>query len=229
MRTKFFSTALAGALMLTQTTSAAETMEDLKRKARELGQQTCPGSKPISNDILDRIIPQFHAEPGEEYAELCSWGNVPCGWEAPDAGQAPPGKLPPLHADCMPVRELLKKISKRQPQYSWSAMNGVINIQPADKKKRSAVYDRKIPDLSIEDVSLGSAFRRICKAAQIPDGGASLRAFRQAGQTPVPVRISIRLKGMTAREAFNAIVRKDGKSSWMGSGRFCPSVTQRWE
>jgi|GEM_PF-2593575 len=162
---------------------------------------------------LNASIEDLSAFVGNEYWDLCSTQNQPCGLEELSCGDlrsdTPKGaKL--VHIKKTTFRNALDEVSRAHPRYHWVVRNDVINIEPVHRT----------------DVDLLSTKMSTVSFRGIPSDQAAFLAFKQAGVLLSNSRattgpggeaypaINLDLKDVTLRDVLNAIATADGHMFW---------------
>jgi hypothetical protein len=160
-----------------------------------------------------------------QFQELCFRADLPCGRASVSGDDwALMARDKAIRLRNPTVKTILDMIVSQHPEYRWFVDRGVINLvhrEVLEKRIRlPSPLERRIKSLDIVDAPLDLAAFQICQQAGMncrhamgtaiegDDEGLSLKSqftYR---------RITLHLSNISFREALNALVRKDGHSSW---------------
>lgn len=116
------------------------------------------------------------------------------------------------------LRQLLDAIVTADPRYRWEAKDGVINLLPADGEP--ALLGIRINEFQVENVTF--ALDALDKLLALPEVKKRMDELDlkpgltlvKSLSSPNPPKFSVQCKGITLREALNAIARAQGRGVW---------------
>lgn len=168
-------------------------------------------------EMLAMKVEPFGAASGQEFLELCYRACIPCGFAAmaPGLVQKLVRRNGRTQLKGKTVREILEHlIAGPMKGYAWRISGGVLEMLPKDVMdgRQSSVLNKHMPSVIVENLDVKTAAIRICEEARIAEG--HFTEALQVAALPDYGKISIHLEDVGVREALNAVVRADGKSSW---------------
>lgn len=167
--------------------------------------------------ILNRMIraDAFSNSTPDIYA-MCELVDVPCGIEISRLDWPLRGTTGRRFSqrEKVSMQRLLNSLIERHPKYSWRIEGGVVLVTPNANGRETgqgSPLDASIDSLQLDNVPLDLAAVEMCQHA---GRFCAREGISIVGGIGTPRRISLRLQGITLRDALNELVRKDGHSLW---------------
>jgi len=201
-------------------------------------QQQKPEPTNVGANLLSRNVSWREPESTEADIVLVTdleTARIPGGmFRARKCGDVEPKLIPAKDSS---FQNELDRIANLKPEYQWAIDNGVFNFFP--KFFTPSPLDISIAEFKVENEPVIQAYRKLLDTPDIKNGFARLGLHEPTVQvilggisTPpniggvsAPPRdqkgITLNLKNTTLREASNAIVRADGRKTWVLSVVSC--------
>jgi hypothetical protein len=132
--------------------------------------------------------------------------------------------------DGSPLRTMLDFIVRADRQYRWEAENDVVNLLPVGGEPE--LLRLRIARLDVDNVV--SAQRALDELMGLPEVRSRMQTLGLTGglsllnipMSPYPRKFSVHCRGVTFREALNAIARAKGHAVWSYAERHCNGVNE---
>ena len=116
------------------------------------------------------------------------------------------------------LRQALDTIVETDPGYRWQLVDGVINLVPAEREP--ALLSTKISKFRVTDVT--SALDALSQLLALPEVKTAMEdlhlkpgiALISHWSSPNPKPFTVTCKGVTLRQALNAIAHAQGRATW---------------
>lgn len=172
-----------------------------------------------SPSLLNRTIePLFSAGAGinhEVYA-LCWRARPPCGLQMATSG--PEDNLPAIEiVKPITVRELLKLIMTRHPNYRWRLDDGVLDVLPRSsgltpRSQHKNPLRIRVSAFSVAELPSDQALQQLCDMSGI---SFTPKRVQYLGPLQPTIPITLDLKKVSALDALNQIAKSDGQITWI--------------
>ena len=177
-------------------------------------QQTPARREPIARLVYDGEMTALLAHMAQEF-------GVTIGMEF-----APPRTKIQVKLELKEVtlRDVLNAIVQSAPEYRWRESEGVFEISPA--RGGNSLLDTTVSSFQVTDVSQAEAVEQLMNLPEVRAGLGAMSAEYRSADRGMPgkngARLSLRLEGVTVRQALHRIAEMSGSRFWVfrkGRGR----------
>lgn len=155
---------------------------------------------------LDSPIEEFSSAAGDEFMALCSMLDRPCGIEQKRRGDFQIKSGLKIHFEKTSPRKILDHIVRLHPDYKWTARDGMLIIEPANRATPDLLAT-KLDHVSIHGISSYKTVKLAFKQAGIP-----VSSFGSGNPQFSP--IDLEMQNVSVRDVLNAIAKADGHVLW---------------
>jgi hypothetical protein len=201
------------------------------------GQEQRIESKSMAADLLSRKVSWRQPDSTEANIVLVSdleMAQIPGGiFRERSCKDTEPTLIPAVEAK---FEDELHRIADLKPDYQWTLDDGVLNFFP--RLLSPSPLDVPIKEFTVENEPAEQVYRKLFETADVKNGLMRLGLHEPTVQiiiglsTPPNIdgasppnkelkRITLNLKNTRLREASNAIVRADGRKTWVLSVVSC--------